>query len=160
MLAAMCAVLGAISIDMGNIKITLESIPIILGALLFGPADGATIGFIGAFVYQILRYGLSVTTLLWILPYVVCGIIVGAYSKRRNYALSRTQTILIVIVAEFVVTTLNTGVLFVDSKIYGYYSAVYIFGSLAVRYIICIIKATLTGMIMPPLTGFLKRVLC
>ena len=64
MLAAMCAVLGAVSIDLGNLKVTLESIPIIVGALLFGPLDGAMIGFVGTFVYQVLRYGFSVTTFL------------------------------------------------------------------------------------------------
>ena len=73
MLAAMCAVLGAVALDVGNLKITLESVPIIVGALLFGSLDGAAIGFVGTLVYQLLRYGVSVTTLLWILPYVVCA---------------------------------------------------------------------------------------
>ena len=31
MLAAMCAVLGYVALDMGNIKITFESLPILLG---------------------------------------------------------------------------------------------------------------------------------
>ena len=57
MLAAMCAVLGAVALDVGNLKITLESVPIIVGALLFGSLDGAAIGFVGTLVYQLLRYG-------------------------------------------------------------------------------------------------------
>ena len=44
MLAAMCAVLGYVALDMGNIKITFESLPILLGAMLFGPVDGMLIG--------------------------------------------------------------------------------------------------------------------
>ena len=35
-LAAMCAALGALALDLNSIKITFESFPILLGALLFG----------------------------------------------------------------------------------------------------------------------------
>lgn len=157
MLAAMCAVLGAISIDLGNLKITLESIPVILGAALFGPIDGALVGFVGTFVYQVIRYGFSVTTLLWMLPYCVCGLIVGFYAKKRNYNLSVKQMILIVVIAELVITTLNTGVLYIDSKIYGYYSAVYIFGTLVPRYLICVGKAIAEGALLPLLIKPIKE---
>ena len=68
MLAAMCAVLGYLSLDFGNLKITFESVPILLGALLLGPIDGMAIGGVGTLLYQLVRYGVSVTTLLWILP--------------------------------------------------------------------------------------------
>ena len=157
MLAAMCAVLGAVSIDLGTLKVTLESVPIIVGALLFGPLDGAMIGFVGTFVYQVLRYGFSVTTFLWMLPYVVCGIIVGAYAKKHGFEFDLKRTVFIVVLAELVVTTLNTGVMYIDSKIYGYYSAAYIFGSLVLRYIICVGKAVVTGAVMPPLISTLKK---
>lgn len=157
MLAAMCAVLGAISIDLGNLKITLESIPVILGAALFGPIDGALVGFVGTFVYQVIRYGFSVTTLLWMLPYCICGLIVGLYAKKRNYNLSVKQMILIVVIAELVITTLNTGVLYIDSKIYGYYSAVYIFGTLVPRYLICVGKAVAEGALLPLLIKPIKE---
>lgn len=157
MLAAMCAVLGAISIDLGNLKITLESIPVILGAALFGPIDGALVGFVGTFVYQVIRYGFSVTTLLWMLPYCICGLIVGLYAKKHNYNLSVKQMILIVVIAELVITTLNTGVLYIDSKIYGYYSAVYIFGTLVPRYLICVGKAVAEGALLPLLIKPIKE---
>lgn len=156
MLAAMCAVLGAVSLDLGNIKITLESIPVILGALLFGPADGAIIGFVGTFVYQVLRYGFSATTLLWMLPHVVCGFIVGLYAKKKGFNLSVVQTIVITVIAGLVLTTLNTGVMYIDSKIYGYYSAVYIFGSMLIRYISGIAKFVAIGVLMPPLVNLLR----
>lgn len=156
MLAAMCAVLGAVSLDLGNIKITLESIPVILGALLFGPADGAIIGFVGTFVYQVLRYGFSATTLLWMLPHVVCGFIVGLYAKKKSFNLSVVQTFVITVIAGLVLTTLNTGVMYIDSKIYGYYSAVYIFGSMLIRYISGIAKFVAIGVLMPPLVNLLR----
>ncbi len=157
MLAAMCAVLGAVSIEMGNMRLTLESVPILIGALLFGPADGAVIGFVGSFVYQVLRYGFTATTLLWILPYVVCGLVVGFIAKRRGFDMNTRQTVLTVVLAELLITTLNTGALYIDSKVYGYYSAVYVFGTLLPRYAICVGKAVVVGALLPPLLQAVRR---
>ena len=47
--------------------------------------------------------------------------------------------------------------MYIDSKIYGYYSAVYIFGSIAVRYAICVGKAIVFGALMPPLVRILRE---
>ena len=41
MLAALCACLGYISLDLGNLKITFESLPVLMAGLMFGPASGA-----------------------------------------------------------------------------------------------------------------------
>ena len=156
-LAAMCAVLGYVSLDAGNLKLTFESVPILVGALLFGPADGAAVGFAGTLIYQLLRYGVSATTLLWILPYVLCGALVGAYARRRNFALDQRQMLCAVVTNELLITALNTLVLYIDSRIYGYYSAAYIFGSLALRVVICIVKATAYSFALPPLLSALRN---
>ena len=100
MLVAMCTVLAAIALKLGgNLKITFESVPVHIGALLFGPVDGMIIGGLGTFLYQVLfsGYGITATTPLWILPYIVCGLAVGAYAKRRDYSLSRAQLIFIMV---------------------------------------------------------------
>ncbi|MDO4981937.1 MAG: 5-formyltetrahydrofolate cyclo-ligase [Eubacteriales bacterium] len=157
MLAAMCAVLGYVSLDMGNLKITLESLPVLLGALVFGAPDGAVIGLVGTFVYQLLRYGFSATTLLWMLPYVIGGAIAGFYAKKKSFSLSFLQTLFIVLVSELVITTLNTGVMYIDSKIYGYYSRVYIFGSMALRYLVCIGRCVVYSFILPLLIKLLRE---
>lgn len=46
-----CDVCGpeSFSINLGNMKITLDSLPIIVGAALLGPLDGFLIGFFGSF---------------------------------------------------------------------------------------------------------------
>ena len=121
MLAAMCAVLGYVALDMGSIKITFESLPILLGAMLFGPVDGMLIGGIGTLIYQLLRYGVAMLTPLWILPYVLCGLIVGYWAKKRDFNLAGGERISAVVLAELVVTVLNTGVLYLDSKLMGYW---------------------------------------
>jgi len=157
MLAAMCAVLGYLALDIVRLKITFESVPILVGALLFGPADGAAIGLVGTLVYQLLRYGVSATTALWILPYVLCGALVGWYARSRRFALSQTQTLSIVVLAELMVTLLNTGVIYVDSKLYGYYTPALITGSLALRLAICVGKAVAYSFALPPLLLSLRR---
>lgn len=151
MLIAMCAVLGYLSVDLGNIKITFESVPILIAALMYGAADGFAVGALGTLIYQLLRYGLSITTPLWMLPYALCGLLVGLYAQRRDFALSQAQVMFIVIANELLITILNTGVMYVDSKIYGYYSFVYIFGTVIIRVVICIVKAFVYALVIPRL---------
>lgn len=157
LLAAMCAVLGAISLDFGNLKVTFESLPVLVAALLFGPIDGLAVGGIGTLLYQVLRYGVTATTALWILPYILCGLLTGLYAKKRAYTLSTKQMAFIMFAMSIMIFALNTLVLYIDSKVYGYYSAVFIFGSMVPRVLICLAKAAVFTAIMPPLLRAAKR---
>ncbi len=158
MLSAVVAVLGYVALDLGTMKITFESLPILFAALMYGPVDGMLVGGIGTLLYQILRYGFSATTALWILPYVVIGLIAGLYAKKYRFNNSRTQILLIVTVCEILVWALNTGVIYVDSKIYGYYTPAYILGALFIRFVIAVAKSVVFGLLMPPVLRRLSRV--
>lgn len=155
---AFCAVLGYISLDLGSIKLTFESLPVLLGALLFGPLDGFLIGGMGTLIYQLLRYGIAATTLLWILPYALCGLIVGFYSRTHNFRLTPKEIIKVTIASELFITALNTFSLFVDSHLYGYYTPLFILGPLPLRLIICIVKAAAFGLLLPTLTQSIRKV--
>ena len=159
MLAAMCAVLGYLAIDTGTVKVTFESVPVLIAALLFGPVDGMAVGFVGTLVYQLLRYGVSVTTPLWILPYVLCGLIVGLYAKKKNFELTQGQTVLIIVIAELVVTLINTATLYVDSKVYGYYFPGIISGALVLRLVLCVVKAVAYAYLLPLLLRPLRKII-
>lgn len=159
MLAAMCAVLANLALDFTSVKITFESVPVLIAALLFGPADGAAVGFTGTTIYQLLRHGVTVTTPLWILPYVLCGLIAGAYAKRKKFVLPQTRMIGIVAVAELVVTGVNTGALYIDSNLFGYYHPGFITGVLALRLGICVAKAFAYAMLLPVLLPQLRKLL-
>ena len=159
MLAGMCALLGKYALDMTNLKVTFESLPILLAAFLFGPVDGALVAGVGTFLYQILRYGFSATSFLWILPYVLMGLFAGLWVKKLHFNPSQKQTLLIVAVMELMVTLLNTGVMYIDSKIYGYNPFVSVFVTFFLRFAICIGKAIAFGILLPPLIKALKRVL-
>lgn len=157
MLAAMCAVLGYLSLDFGSVKITFESVPVLLAALLFGPADGAAVGLVGTLIYQLLRYGVSATTALWIAPYVLCGALVGLYAKKHAFSLTQRETTFIIVANELLITALNTAVLYIDSKLYGYYSPTFITGALGLRIALCVGKALAYSFAIPPLLRAVRR---
>lgn len=156
-LAAACAVLGYIALDLGNIKVTFESLPILLAAFMFGSLEGVLVGGVGTLVYQLLRYGVSVTTGLWILPYVLCGLFAGLIVKGHTSDRDRMRMFLTVILMEFMILFINTGVIYADSKVYGYYSEAYVFGSLVIRTVICAVKSVAFGIALPIIVNGLKR---
>ena len=157
MLCAVCAVLGYLAIDLTSIKITFESLPILIAALLFGPVDGITVGAVGTLIYQYLRYGFTATTFLWMLPYIVLGFIAGFYAKKKNFRMSATELGVLTVLCELVVTLLNTLVILIDSKIYGWYYPTLITGSLVIRLVVCIVKAIVFGVILYPLLTAIRR---
>lgn len=158
-LAAMCAVLGALALDFNSIKITLESFPVLLGALLFGPLDGAAVGLVGTLLYQLIRYGVSVTTPLWIVPYVLAGLLAGVYAKRRGFSLTVRQTVAAAAAAEILITALNTFVMLLDAKIYGYYFPGFISAMLLPRCAVCAIKSVAFGLTLPRVCAAVRPVL-
>lgn len=154
-LAAMCTVLGGLSVKIGgNFEFSFESLPVHMGALLFGPVEGALIGGLGTFIYQVLLsgYGVTVTTALWILPYVACGLIVGALSRRWTAPHRGFKLTLILLAAELAITLLNTLALYVDSLVNGYYTPALVFGTLAVRLCISAARAAAYAAALPILT--------
>lgn len=156
-LAAMVAVLGFIALDFISIKVTFESVPIFIGALLFGPADGFAIGFVGTLIYQLLRYGVSVTTVLWIVPYALCGFLAGLYAKKKQFCFNIKSMLIVVISLELLITLLNTCVMYLDSKIYGYWFKGFIAGSLVLRLVICIVKSVAYSFVMEPLLKAIRK---
>ena len=158
MLCALCAVLGYMAAELPNFKFSFESLPILLGGLLFGPVDGMLIGGVGTLIYQLLRYGVSATTLLWIMPYVVCGLVVGGWARARQFWLGRRETLLLTIAAELTITALNTIPIYVDSKLYDYYYPGIILGVLALRLAISVGKGIAFGLILPELAQAVRHI--
>ena len=159
MLIAMYVVLSLFSINLGNMKITLDSLPIIVGAALLGPLGGFLIGFIGSFLNQLLTFGLTATTLLWVLPSAVRGLLVGLYAKHCRFHMNFWQTQMITISTALLVTALNTVVMYLDSKIYGYYSFAYVFGAVVPRIFTGVLTAFIFGSILPLILGPVQKII-
>ena len=156
MLAAMFVVLSLFSISLPGMKITLDSLPILVAAALLGPLDGLVVGLIGSFLNQMITYGFTATTLLWILPAGLRGLLVGLYAKRHNFDMTLRQTVFITIVTALLVTALNTFFMYVDSWVYSYSYAAAL-PTLALRILAGIITAVLFSLLLPAILTALRR---
>ena len=158
--------LSLFSIPLGGLKITVEALPVIICAIAFGPVDAAIVGFLSEFLNQMLTYGFTPTTLLWVLPSVVRGLFVGlcVLGLTRNTGLdgllrSRRSIVLLVVcvISGILVSCINTFTLYVDSKMYGYYSYAMVFGVFWVRIITGMISSAAMGAVTMPIVLALKR---
>ena len=115
------------------------------------------VGLVGAFLGQLMTYGVTATTVLWIIPPAVRGLLIGLYAKRCAYELSRRQLVGVLIVTSLVVTLLNTGAIYLDSVIYGYYTYAYVFGKVGIRIVSGAVTAVAMAFVTPPVLDMLKR---
>ena len=158
-LVAMYVVLNSIAFRVANFKFTLDAFPIIVGAVMFGPFHGCLIGFLGSGIYQLFfsGYGITPTTLLWMLPVIVRGLIIGAYSKSKCYSPSVVGLMIFTVIAGILTTALNTLALYVDSIIYHYYSYTLVFGLLIPKFIISVVLAVVFALITPSLVKKIRK---
>ena len=158
LLAALCAVLGYVALDIGSFKLTFESIPVLMAGLMYGPISGSLVGAVGTLIYQLLRYGMSATTFLWILPYVLAGAISGAYAKKADFLNTDKQLHKIIMLMELMIFAINTFVIFIDSIVYSYYSSLYVFGMIPIRLIVAVIKGVVFSALIPIALKKLTRI--
>ncbi len=156
LLIALCTVLGYVSIDMQVFKLTLENLPVIIGAVLFGPVDGMLIGGIGTLLYQMLKYGFDATTVLWIIPYVVSGLFVGFVAKKKNFDLKLWEMIVLLVINGLIVTGLNTVGLVVAYKYVYMMPVETVVAAIPTRVLTSIAKSVLYALVVPLLLKGLK----
>mgnify|MGYP004496621241 FL=1 len=158
MLTAVYVVLSLVgTLNLWWIRISVDSLPIILGALLYGPVGGLLVGLLGSFMNQLITYGLTATTVLWVIPAAARGLMIGAYAKKCRFELSRTQIIGVLCATAIIVTALNTGAMYLDSVINGYYSYAYVFGGIVTRVAAGIATALVMSFVAPPVVSMLSR---
>ena len=150
LLAALCAVLGSVAaIDIGIAKLTFENVPVVIAGLLFGPVDGMLVGFVGIFLSQVIRYGIDASTMLWVAPYVLSGLVVGLGALLCRFRPKFWQLLTILIVDAIVVTGTNT----VGLYIYYYYilrtPKETMFAAIPVRLAVSAVKGVLYAILMP-----------
>ena len=138
-------------------NISVATLPLIIASLLFGPVGGLLVGLLGSFLEQLLGYGLMATTVLWLVPNTVRGLLLGVYFKKKNYHPSRVQLIGALAVAALLTTALNTLVMYLDSVVQGYYSYAYVFGGVVTRVIAGIVTAVVMAFVAPPVVELLER---
>ena len=153
---ALFILLSYLSVELVVFKLSLASFPIIVVSLLFGCVDGMAVGGVGEFIHQLLTYGLTPTTVLWVLPALVRGLIVGLYAQRHGFALSLKQTAVIVLVSSLVVTALNTMVWYADAAIVGY-PIEFTFASIVLRFVNSIVTAAILTAVSPQAVNLIRK---
>lgn len=135
----------------GTMKISLSGLPIIIVAICAGPLWGAATGFIGEFVIQLWFYGLTPTTLLWVLPAVARGLLMGwlfrAFKKSTKPLILTIETV----VSSVVVTLLNTVGILIDQTIYGYSTYIATLAKIPLRVASGALTAVVFALILPPI---------
>ena len=147
---ALCIALSFASINLQFIKISLTGLPVIFIAVVYGPLEGALVGGIGEFIYQLSSYGLTPTTALWILPAVVRGLIVGFMFKQKDVKKHLKLWIFTVILCCLAVTLINTFVIWLDAKIFEYPSQLTTI-TILFRFIGSVASAAIYAVVVPTL---------
>lgn len=151
--------LSLLSVQLGGIKITFASLPAMICAVLFGPVDAFLVGFLGAFLEQMLSFGFTATTLLWVLPPAIRGLFIGVFAKVLRNQLSPEQLVrnkrpyvyfLVCLASGIVVSLLNTAVYYVDAKMFHYYTYELIFGVLWLRLASGMVSSVLMAIVSLP----------
>ena len=121
--AAMVLLSMTVSIRTPYFKLTLGSLPVVLAAMLYGPLEGALVAVLGEFAVQLLGYGLTPTTVIWIWPPAIRALVVGCagvWMRRRGTRLeARPPVCYAVCIVGAVLTTIgNTFGMWLDSLVY------------------------------------------
>lgn len=152
-------------IPLGNIKITLGPLPVILVAFYFGIGHASVVAGIGEFISQLLGFGLTWTTPLWIIPTVARAVIIcillSPLMRVKKYEnitkVKYYEYLIILLVSGLITTVLNTGVIALDAIIFGYYSYAYAFGDFVFRVLAAIISALIYTIISKAVIGALYK---
>ena len=165
-LIAMYFGLSLLSVEIGGIKLTFASLPTLICAMLFGPVDGFLVGFLGAVMEQMIKYGFTATTLLWVLPPAIRGLFVGVCALLLKKHMSVDAILstkrpyvyfVVTLISGAIVSALNTLVFYVDAKMFGYYEYHMIFGVFWIRIASGLLSTLLMASIALPVVAALQR---
>ena len=152
-----------VGVSIGNVRLSFGSLPVVTAALLCGPVEGFLVAMIGEFFKQLLRYGVTATTGLYLIPPALRGLIVGAAAlwlwRKRGETLEQRRILccIVCILAAIVTTTGNTLVNWLDSVLYGYFSYAYVFGDALLRFGVGMLNAVVVATVAIPLVKLLRR---
>lgn len=113
-----------LSIETPYMKINFASLPILLGAMMFGPVEGAVVAVIGELIIQMTgQYGLVPTTFIWIWPPAIRALVVGSaavWARSTGIPLERRPVACYAacVIGAVLTTTGNTFGMWLDSLFY------------------------------------------
>ena len=142
----------------GNIKITLSGLPVIIGAIMLGPVWGGLIGAVGEAIVQLLTFGLSAESMLYVAVQAICGVAVGLMYillKRSDKIIPLAVNI---ISTRLLLTVLNTAAIYVQFVIiykstYAVFTVMLLF-----RFVSAVLTSAVLLLIVPTAVRALRKV--
>lgn len=132
-MAALSIILELLSVRNEGNKISLYSLPLLFSGILFGPKIGLLAGFASGFISQVCLYGLSPTTIIWLIAPSLWGFLSGLlYHKLMHNNFSLTSIAIVVFSVSLSITCVNSLALYLDGLIL-HYPTPYIISMLGVR---------------------------
>ena len=165
-LVALYFALSMIAVPIGGLKLTFEHLPVIICALLFGPVDALLVGGLGELINQMLTFGFTPTTILWMTPAMFRGLSMGLAAVRAGKSLGMEALLekkvpiafwITCVTSGLVCSLLNTFTLYVDSKMFGYYSYAMVFGVLWIRLAASAASSVLMSVAAKPVVTALRK---
>lgn len=166
MLAALYFALSMLAIPVGGLKLTFEHLPVIIAALMFGPVDALIVGALGELANQMMTYGITATTILWMTPAMFRGLSMGLCAKLLSGSVGTNAVIekklpvgflVTCVISGLICSLLNTFTLYVDSKMYGYYSYAMVFGVLWIRLAASAVSSVVMAVVAKPLLDAMRK---
>lgn len=162
LLIAMMVVLSlTLAIRTDYFKLSFGSLPVVLAAMLFGPLEGAVVAVLGEFMVQLLTFGLTPTTIIWVLPPAIRALVVGlaaAQLRRTGLPLESRPMVCypVCVLGAVLTTTGNTLGLWLDSLVYHTAFSAALFITPA-RYLSGVVTAVAVATLSMPLCHLLRR---
>lgn len=153
----LCAAYFALSfliVPAGSLQIRLTSIALVVCAALFGPVDAILVGLIGEGLYQVLLFGVTVTTPLWLLPPVLHGLWLGLLLRPET---KLPRFYVACFVGGLLNSAANTLALYVDSRVFGYYQFHAVFGVALLRFGLGLATAAVVATAAYPVVRALQK---
>lgn len=165
-MVALYVALSMLAIPVGGLKLTFEHLPIIICAMVFGPVDALIVGAMGELMNQMLTYGFTPTTILWMTPAMFRGLSMGLGAKLLPKKMGLDALleqklpvfyVVFCVISGLLCSCLNTFTLYVDSKMFGYYSFAMVFGVFWVRMAASAVSSVLMAAAAKPVAGALRK---
>lgn len=160
-LAALYFALSVLTITIGNLQLRFTALALIMTALIFTPLDVCAVALVGEFLYQLILFGLTATTPIWLLPPVLHGLLLGlaALLVRRFVPEKRQLAVFFCacILCGVLNAVFNTAALYVDAHVYHYYYPETFFAQALIRLGIGALTAAVTAAAAIPLVELTTR---
>lgn len=150
-----------LSFDVGQIRISVDQLPILLLAILFGPIEAAVAALLGGFFYQVELYGLQWMLVPWLISNALRGVIVGygcRYLAVRNDDKpwkKPVQFVALLCFAAIVTTIVNTALIWIEVR--NIFTQELVFDSFYTRLFLSTVIAVIIGLVLPPVSHAIDK---